>query len=186
MKPIHLFILLVLCCLSAPVTASIIGLWYSAANPDYKPFETGYGWAITLEQYLSDDWQLKYNHYETDFPGSGPEVSGIDIETWQEFGVAYDLDEVLEGLYLYASYTEVTATDQSLTGPGYHIGYRLHWSNGWSGFIQVGEVDTGFFDIQLEAQAQYQWTKNLSLAIGLRDHHKWDMTNYHLGLKWQF
>ena len=179
-------LILLISCMPFSTAASEIGFWYSAANPDFKPFDTEYGWALTLEHDVSEDWFVRFNHYDTNFQASGPRVGGVRVEYWQEFGAGYNLDNLIENLYVYASYSEISTTGESLDGPAIHLGYRTQWSKEWSGFVQVGQLDTGFFDVQLEAQLQYQLNDAFSVAIGLRDHHKWDMTNYHLGVKWQF
>ena len=179
-------LLLLVSSLSISSQASEIGLWYSAANPDFKPFDTEYGWALTLEHDVTDDWFVKFNHYDSDFQASGPRVGGLRVDYWQEVGAGYNLDHLFENLYVYASYTQISTTGEDLDGPAIHLGYRTEFSKEWSGFIQVGQLDTGFFDIQLEIQMQYQLNDALCIAFGLRDHHKWDMTNYHLGVKWQF
>ena len=175
---------LVLSCQSG-LNATEIGIWHSSANPDWKPFDTGTGWAITYKHDVSDALFARVNYYDTSFRASGPEVGQTEVNNWTEYGLGYSLDSFFNGLYVYGSYTDVSAASGPLNGPGIHIGYFYQFAEHWSGFIQVGQIDTGFFDVQLEFQMHYQLSDNLNLALGLRDHHDWDMTNYHVGVVWQ-
>lgn len=179
-------IILLTICFHHSIVATELGVWHSSANPDWKPFDTGTGWAVTFKYDVTDDFFTRVNYYDTSFRASGPEVGFVEVNNWTEYGLGYSLDALLDGLYVYGSYTDVSTIDGALDGPGIHVGYFYEFADDWSGFLQVGQIDTGFFDVQLEFQLQYQLTNNLNLALGLRDHHDWDMTNYHVGVVWEF
>ena len=186
MTQIRFFALLLFFISHSVISASSIGIWHSSANPDWKPFDTGTGWAATLDYDVTENLFARVNYYDTSFRASGPEVGRREVNNWSEYGLGYSLGAIFDGLYVYASYTDVSTINGALDGPGIHLGYRYKFAEDWSGFIQVGQIDTGFFDVQLEVQLQYQITEDLNLAVGLRDHHDWDMTNYHVGLSWDF
>lgn len=173
--------------LLAQESALSAGIWYTGANPDFKPFETGYGFAANLEYQTESQFFGRLEIDMTEFRASGPEVGRTEVSDWLEYGIGYQLDSLLKGLYIYASYTDVSATGRDdLHGTGIHLGYQWHWSEKLSSSFQVGQIDTGFFDVQMQVRLNYHLDDNLSVGLRLRDHHDWDLTSYQLGISYQF
>ena len=163
-----------------------LGLWYSGANPDYKPYPTEHGLAISLESQLDNKFFVRLKHDTTEFLGSGPEVGGEQFNSWTEVGVGYALNDWLKGLYTYVSYTSVDGESETIDGPGVHLGYQWQWNKQWSSRIQVGHLDTEIDDIQLEGQLNYQFADSFQLSIALQDHSDWDYTFYKVGVLYRF
>ena len=47
-----------------------LGVWYSGANPDFKPYPTEHGLALSLISGLGDNVFVRVHHDTTDFLGS--------------------------------------------------------------------------------------------------------------------
>jgi hypothetical protein len=166
-------------------TQNQVGLWYTGANPDYKPFKTKHGLALTYERAFRQDYFARLYFNETDFTASGPEVGFENITSWTELGFGVEHD-ILPGLYSYYSYTDVQSEDTSFDGFGIHVGYRWHWNQEWHSLIQVGHLDTGFSDIQLIGKLNYQFHPSASFSLAIKDHADWDLTSYEAGVVYRF
>ena len=160
--------------------ASEIGLWYTGANPDFKPFSTDYGFGLTLEYELTEEGALHLLYNETDFNPSGPIVGLIQVNSWTELAYQHLLTD---DFYIMASYTSVATTGETLDGFGLHVGYHFQWSDVLSANIQFGQIDTTF---KLQGTLSYTLIDNLQLAFKLRDYHDWDYTAYEAGIVYNF
>ena len=169
--------------LPATTQATEAGLWYTGANPDFKPFSTEYGFGITLYEPISDDAAITLLHNETDFNPSGPLVGRLQVDSWTELAYQYALDS---NFYVSATYTTVATNAETLDGLGIHIGYQFDWSDALSSTIQFGQIDTSFKDYQLVGALNYQLADNVEIAFKLRDYHDWDFTAYEAGLIYSF
>lgn len=163
-----------------------LGLWYTGSNPDYKPFQTEHGVAVSYDYFNDASLMFKFKHNDTDFLGSGPEVGGVSFTSWTELGAGYQLNSILNGLYVYASYTSVQSDQGDFNGPGIHVGYNVQLTQNIDARIQVGQIDTNFFDVQLEGQLNYQFSDSFAVSFALRDHHDWDHTSYQVGALYRF
>jgi len=186
MKLIIASITALLFCSKLLATDSEVGLWYTGANPDYKPFESEYGFAFTISSQYDSGLFSKLLHNDTDFRASGPEVGGVQIQSWTEVGMGYTFPEQWGNFYSYLSYSSIDSALTSYSGLGIHLGYEKHWSKSWRGLIQFGYIDTDFHDFQLEGQLFYQLNDDFSVNLGLRDYHDWDYTSYEAGITYYF
>lgn len=165
------------------VKASEIGLWYTGANPDYKPFSTDYGFGLTWEQSLTDTSSLSLLYNETDFNPSGPVVGRLIVKSWTELAYRHQLDG---DFYIAGSYTSADTTGGTYDGLGIHVGHSIQWTKHLSSKIQVGHIDTKFSDYQLEGSLTYQLSDDIKVALKLRDFHEWDYTAYEAGFLYSF
>ncbi len=161
-------------------------LLYTGANPDYKPFETTYGFSITGEYDFDNGLFLSGFYNETDFLASGPEVGNVNVESWLETGIGYAFDHEWGQFYSLITFESITAEHHTYEGFGAHFGYRKDWSENWSTVLQFGYLDTEFHDFQLQAKVNYKISDNFAVTLGLRDYDDWDYTSYEVGIVYRF
>ena len=159
---------------------------YSGANPDYKPFETTYGYSITGEYDFDNGLFVSGFYNETDFLASGPEVGKVEVESWLEAGIGYAFNHDWGQFYSLITFESITAKLKTYEGFGAHFGYRKDWSENWSTVLQFGYLDTDFHDFQLEAKVNYKIAENFAVTLGLRDYDDWDYTSYEAGIAYRF
>jgi len=180
---------LLLCCLfmSGSLFAETqLELMYSASNPDYKPYKSTSGTAISGQFDFSNGLFLSGYFNETDFPGSGPKVRQFNVESWTEVGVGYTFDHEWGEFYSLITIESVDTQTKTFDGYGAHFGYRNQFSEQLTGVIQLGHIDTDFGDWQLIGKLYYQVSDNIALTLGIRDYDSWDYTNYETGIVFRF
>ena len=159
---------------------------YTAANPDYSPFDDGHGFSIKAEYDFDNGLFLTGFYNGTDFRASGPEVGNLHIDSWLETGIGYSFDHRWGTFYSLITFEKITADSQTLEGFGAHFGYRKDFSQDWNAILQFGHIDTEFHDYQLELMVNYKLADNFSITVGLRDYADWDYTSYEAGFIYRF
>lgn len=165
---------------------SEIVLLYSAANPDYKPFESTFGIAISGEWAFNNGLFLSGYHSNTNFKPGGPDAGGATVKSWTEIGLGYSFHSQWGDFYSLLTLENIEAINKTFKGYGAHFGYRNNFADDWSALLQLGYIDTEFKDWQLVAKLQYDVTKNIGLTLRLRDYDKWDHTIYEAGIVFKF
>ncbi len=163
-----------------------ISLLYTAANPDWKPFETGYGFAIAGEYDFDNGLFVKGFYNDADFTGSGPKVGGENITRWLEAGIGYAFKNQWGQFYTLITYESAEAELTTFEGAGAHFGYRNDFAENWTAILQFGVIYTEFYDNQLEAKLIYNLSDNFAITLGLRDYDEWDLTSYEAGINFYF
>jgi len=161
---------------------SELELLYTAANADYKPFESSYGFSISGKYNFENGLFISGFFNETDFLASGPEVGSVNVESWLEAGIGYTFEHDWGQFYSLITFETITAKNQTYDGYGAHFGYQKNFSANLSTILQFGYLDTGFHDYQLQAKVKYKITKDITVSLGLRDYDDWDYTSYEAGV----
>ena len=168
------------------VADSEVSIVYSVANPDYKPFESTGGYAISGQFYFDNGLFLSGYFNETDFKASGPYVGNVDVESWAELGVGFSFDHEIGKFYSLITVESIDTAQKVYDGYGVHIGYVKNLTHNWKVVAQAGYLDTNFDDWQLMGQIDYALSDVFSLTIGIRDYDSWDYTNYEAGVVFRF
>ncbi len=163
-----------------------ISLLYTGANPDWKPYDTGYGFAIAGEYDFDNGLFVKGFYNDADFTGSGPEVGGKNITSWLETGIGYAFKNQWGQFYTLITYENAEAKLTTFEGAGAHFGYRNDFAENWAAILQFGVIYTEFHDSQIEAKLIYNLSENFAITLGLRDYGEWDLTSYEAGISYYF
>lgn len=163
-----------------------IELLFTGANPDYKPFESTYGYSITGEYDFSSGLFLSGFYNETNFLASGSKVGNVNVQSWLETGIGYAFDHEWGQFYSLLTFESIAAEHRTYEGFGAHFGYRKDWATNWSTVLQLGYLDTDFHDFQLQAKVNYKIADNFAITVGLRDYANWDYTSYEAGLVYRY
>jgi len=183
---LQLFLLGTLLFSTQLIADSEVSILYSAANPDYKPFESTFGYALNGQYNFENGLFVSGYFNETDFKASGPLVGGVDVNSWSEVGIGYSFDHDLGQFYTLITFESIDTELKTYDGYGAHFGYRNNFVQDWTGVVQLGYIDTEFDDWQLIGKLYYSLTDNLSLTLGIRDYNNWDYTNYEAGVVFRF
>ena len=81
------------------VADSEVSIVYSVANPDYKPFESTGGDAISGQFYFDNGLFLRRYFNETDFKATGPYVGHAAVERGAEIGVGFSFEHEVGKFY---------------------------------------------------------------------------------------
>ncbi|PCJ50944.1 MAG: hypothetical protein COA74_00280 [Gammaproteobacteria bacterium] len=185
-KNLQLFLLGTLLLSSTLFADSEISILYSSANPDYKPFESTFGYALSGQFNFENGLFVSGYFNETDFKASGPFVGNVDVTSWSEVGIGYSFAHKWGQFYSLITFEKIDTEFKTFDGYGAHFGYRNDFAKDWTGVIQLGYIDTDFTDWQLIGKLFYSVSDTLSLTFGIRDYDNWDYTNYEAGVVFRF
>ncbi len=163
-----------------------ITLLYTAANPDWKLFETTYGYSLTGEYDFDNGLFISGFYNETDFRASGPEVGNVNVQDWTQAGIGYAFDHEWGHFYSLITFESIKAEHNTYEGSGAYFGYQKNFAENWTANVQFGYLDTEFHDFQMEGKLIYNISDNIAVTLGLRDYHDWDYTSYETGIRYQF
>ena len=179
-------LLLSVFCGSTLLAQTQVSLLYTSANPDWKPFETGHGFAIAGEYDFDNGLFVQGFYNNADFMGSGPEVGGENFTSWLEAGIGYAFKNQWGQFYTLITYESVKSELTTFDGAGAHFGYRNDFADNWAAILQFGVINTDFQDYQIEAKLIYDISDNFAITLGLRDYADWDLTSYEAGISYYF
>jgi len=168
-----------------------IEVLYSANNPDYKPFHTPYGTAFSGQYNFENGLFLSGYYTDNAFFPSGPYAGNNKVKTWSEIGIGFafsdDYFSADKGTFYSLITSEIVDLETgSKNGFGAHFGYLYDFSDRWKGVIQLGRIETDFYDWQLIGKLYYKISDQFQLTFHLRDYDKWDYTNYEAGIVYHF
>ena len=181
--------IITLCCLLLNIQLiadTELAVLYTGSNPDYKPFDSGYGYTISGQYDFENGLFLSGFYDATDFKASGPEVGSVNVEDWLQTGIGFQFENGYGHFYSLITYDSISAINHSYDGFGAHFGYLFNLTEKLEGTVQVGYINTGFDDIQLEGRLNYHLTDSFLITLRLRDYDVWDMTSYGGGFIYRF
>lgn len=114
---------------------------------------------------------------------------GLVQERWWTYGAGlHHYFTRRTSAYIGAEHNELETDGRHPTQRGweYHIGVRHDLTDRIRLLLQVGENDTVFADTTFTVEGLYQLPFNLAASARIRDYDDLDLTEYELGLRWQF